>query len=200
MRRLVTTLALASLALSCGGSKPTAQGPTATFQPATATAGSIAQLAGSASGSQFSVRIAATDIANFFGAAFRIRIDTDFVAFVGLDSSGSFLRDGGIPVGNLFFRADAATTPGQVIVTATRLQNGGGTLPGVNVTGTRDLVVLTFRVLRTIGATDTDTDGILDGSVEFIDPRKVCDPTFDPGTQDCGPIAVTWASGSVRAN
>jgi len=193
--------AVAMLALgttACGGGdddNPAQSGPVASFTPGTASSGSIAQLAGSSSGTTFTIKISATDIADFFGAAFRIRVDPDFVAYQGLSSTGSFLRDGGVT--NLDFRADATTVPGQVIVNATRVQNSGGTIPGVNVVGTRELVSLTFRIRTFINPTaDANSNGIPDGSLDFIDPREVC----DSDQPVCTPITVTWSAGSVRGS
>lgn len=191
--------AIAMLALgttACGGNdnNPAPPGPVASFIPGTATSASIAQLAGSSSGTTFTIKISATDIPDFFGAAFRIQVDPDFVAYQGLTSTGSFLRDGGVT--NLDFRADATTVPGQVIVNATRVQNSGGTIPGVNVVGTRELVSVTFRVRTFINPTaDANSNGIPDGSMQFVDPREVC----DSDQPVCTPIAVTWSSGSIAA-
>ena len=194
----IAAFAVLALGTACGGGgndNPAPSGPVASFVPGTAAPLSLAQLAGSASGSSFTVRISATDVNNFFGAAFRMQIDPDFVAFQGYDSNSSFLRDNGVT--NVNFRVDATTVPGHVIVTATRLQNGQGTIPGVNVAGTRDLISLTFRARTYFNATaDANNNGIPDGSLEFIDPREVC----DAGQPICTPIAVSWSSGSVSAN
>lgn len=192
----IAILALGTTACGGGGDdNPAPSGPVASFTPGTATPGSIAQLAGSTSGTSFTIKISATDVPDFFGAAFRIRIDPDYVAYQGLSSTGSFLRDGGVT--SLDFRADATTVPGQVIVNATRVQNAGGTIPGVNVVGTRELVSLTFRVRTFFNATaDANTNGIPDGSLEFIDPREVC----DSDQPVCTPISVTWSAGSVRGS
>lgn len=195
---LATIAILALGTTACGGGgddDPAPSGPVASFTPGTATAGSIAQLAGSSSGTSFTIRISATDIPDFFGAAFRIQIDPDFVAYQGFTSTGSFLRDGGVT--NLDFRVDATTVPGQVIVNATRVQNASGTIPGVNVVGTRELISLTFRVRTFFNATsDANANGIPDGSLEFVDPREVC----DSDQPVCTPIFVTWSAGSVRGS
>jgi hypothetical protein len=193
----VAAFALLALGTACGGggnNNPAPSGPVASFSPGTASPLSIAQLAGSASGTSFTVVVSATDVNDFFGAAFRIRIDPDYVALQGFSSTNSFLRDNAVPTD---FRVDATTVPGQVIVSATRLQNGQGTIPGVNVVGTRELMSITFRA-RTFftAAGDANANGVPDGSLEFIAPREVC----DSGQPVCTPIAVSWSAGSVSAN
>lgn len=186
-----------AMGTACGGGddNPAPTGPVAIFNPGDATPASIAQLAGSASGTTFTVQVAVTDVPDFFGAAFRIQIDPDFVVYQGLNSSNSFLRDNGVT--NVEFLVDSTTVPGQVIVTATRKQRADGSLPGIDVAGTRELVSLTFRI-RTFfnAAADANNNLIPDGSLEFIDPREVC----DSAQPVCNPIAVTWSAGAVSGS
>lgn len=183
-------LLFGALAPSCGGGGGgggTTGGIVATFTPASANpaALSVTMQAGSASGQNFNVRIAATDVNDFFGAAFTVNLPTG-ISFQSMDSSQSFLRDGGIPAGNLSFLTDTAT-PGKLRVVATRLN--AGTNSGVNVTGTRELVTLRFRATATFAAT----------ALDFVatDPREVRDSVQPPPEGNL--INVTWSGGSVVA-
>jgi hypothetical protein len=143
-------------------------------------AASVSMQAGSASATDFAIRIAVTDTNDVYGAAFDITYPPTLISYQSFDSAGSLLRDGGVTNASLNFTVDAVSTPGRVIVAATRL----GALPGVNVTGTRDLIVLRFRA-RT---------AFLPQAITFDagQPRTVRNSTNTP-------IAVTWASGSVDA-
>ena len=186
-----------ALSLSCGGGdKMTSTGLAATFTPASVPppAGSVTLQAGQVSGDTFQVRVAATDIYDFFGAAFSVTYQNTIadpatsslsvlmVTFTGMNSAGSFLRETGVATD---FRVDSTTTPGMLVIVATRLQQSPP-ISGVNVVGTRDLLTLTFRVRRA-------TTG---SSIAFAAPQEVCDSRGPV----CTPIGVTWSGGTVVAN
>jgi hypothetical protein len=172
-----------SFACGGGGGNDTASGIlTARFtaDDPTPPAASVSMQAGSASATDFAVRIAVTDTNDVYGAAFDITYPPALISYQSFDSAGSFLRDGGVTNTSLNFTVDAVSTPGRVIVAATRL----GPLSGVNVAGTRDLLVLRFRA-RT---------AFLPQAIAFdaVQPRTV-------RSSANAPIAVTWSSGSVDA-
>jgi hypothetical protein len=132
---------------------------------------------GGTSGNVFTIRIAVKDVADFFGASFHVTYDPASAAFDSASSSGSFLIGGGVGTS---FNA-AVVVPGDLAVVATRLQNGPGTVPGVDVTdGT--LVVLTFRATA---ATSGNTFG-------FGAPREADGPD---GTR----LTVLWSGGTLTA-
>ena len=181
---------LCAVAIGCGGGSDNDGGtipPTlsATFTPASSTpaANTLSLQAGNRSADIVQIRVAATDIADFFGGAFTISFDSTKARFVSMDTAGSFLRDGGISNDSLVFLEDHLTTAGKVVVTATRKQNVGGTQPGVNVTGTRNLLVFSFRAI----AATAGTSFSLDAPREVINPADV-------------PIVVTWSGGTLTAN
>ena len=155
----------------------------------TPAAGTIALLAGGSSGTSVNVRVTATGLTGFFGAAFRIKYDTTALLFNGMTDSASFLRIG-VTDANVFFLADATSVPGEVLITATRIDPT--IAPPVNVTLTSDLVVLNFIARVAIAA------GVTAGRLDFGDPKQVCDGTVAvPG---CGAVAVTsWSGGGVSA-
>jgi hypothetical protein len=137
---------------------------------------------GSASANVFSVRIQAKDVNDFFGTAFHVTFNPSTVQFLSLDSSTSFLNGTGINPSS--FQA-VLVAAGDLSVVATRFQNGGGTIPGVNVT-TGDVVVLTFRALvATAGST-----------LNLGTPREVCGDQ-GPG---CEAKTVVWNGGTMTAN
>ena len=190
MAPAVIVAVAAFLAIGCGGGNDstTNVGPTTAFTPDTPspTAGTIALLPGTTSGAAFIVRVTATDTNAFFGAAFRVSYDTTALLFSGMNDSGSFLRNG-VTDGDVFFFADATSVPGQVVITATRLNPT--VAPPVDVVGTSDLVTLTFSARKVI------LPATPEGRLDFADPKQVCDGSVTP----CGAITVTWSGGSVTA-
>ena len=166
-----------------GGGGDSASGIlTATFTAdnPTPAAATVSMQPGSASATDFAVRIAVTDTADVYGAAFDITFPSAQIAYLSMDSSGSFLRDGGVGNASLDFTVDSVSTPGRLIVVATRL----GALGGVNVVGTRDLIVLRFRA-RTA-----------------FTPQAIAFDAGQPRTVRNSAnvsIPVTWSSGSVVA-
>jgi len=189
----VAYFALTAASVGCGGGNDNTTTTTntvvAVFTPDATTPadGSITLLPGSTSGASVNVRVTVTQVASFFGAAFRIRYDATALLFNGMDNSSSFLRTGVTDSSQLFFFADSQNAPGEIVITATRL------FPAVPVpvTATSDLVILNFVARRTIVA------GAADGRLDFAAPKQVCDGTVaSPG---CGPITVTWSGGGVSA-
>lgn len=183
-------LLFGALAPSCGGGGGggTTGGIVATFTPASPNpaALSVTMQTGSASGQNFNVRISATDVNDFFGAAFTINLPTG-ISFVSLDSAQSFLRDGGFPIGNLSFLSDTST-PTKLRVVATRLN--AGTNSGVNVVGTRELVTLRFSATRAFAATP----------LEFLTATDTCEVRGSVQPPPEGNlIDVSWSGGSVVA-
>lgn len=185
-------VALAAASIGCGGgsSTTTTSGPVAVFTPDNAApgAGTVALLAGSSSGASVNARVTVTSVSSFFGAAFRITYDTTALQFNGMTDTGSFLR--GAPAtddAHLYFFEDHASVPGEIIITATRLDPTAAA--PVDVTTTSDLVVLNFTARKTIALAAAE------GRLDFGDPKEVCDGSVAP----CGPIAVTWSGGGVSA-
>jgi hypothetical protein len=185
-------VALAAAAFGCGGgsNSTTVSGPVAAFTPDTPVppAATIALLAGSTSGASVNVRVTVTGVPSFFGAAFHITFDTNALLFNGMTNTTSLLR--GAPTtddGHLFFFEDHTSTPGEIIITATRLDPT--VAAPVAVTTTSDLVVLNFTARKAIAL------GAAEGRVEFGDPKEACDGSVP----SCGPIAVTWSGGGVSA-
>jgi hypothetical protein len=198
MLSLATTVLLgAALFVSqgCGGgssnSGTTSSGPVAIFTPdvLSPAPGTVALLSGTGSGANINVRVTVTGVTGFFGAAFRIQYDPTALQFNGMTNTGSLLRDGVVPEGNLLFSENHTSVSGEVLVTATRLDPT--VAPPVDVTTTADLVVLNFTARRVLLPTDVE------GRVDFGDPKQVCDGTVVG--QGCGTIAVTWSGGRVSA-
>jgi hypothetical protein len=184
-------LALAAIAVGCGGnnnnSTTTTTAVVAVFTPDTPTPadGSITLLQGTTSGAAVNVRVTVTQVPDFFGAAFRINYDPAALLFNGMDSSTSFLATGITDTSQLIFTANSQITPGQIVITATRVNPA----TPVQVTTTSDLVILNFVARLAIPLAATV------GRVDFADPKDVCDGSVAP----CGPIAVTWSGGGVSA-
>jgi hypothetical protein len=129
-----------------------------------------------------------TNVAGFFGAAFRIAYDPTALLFNGMTDSGSFLRQG-VTDADVLFLANSTSTPGEIVITATRLDP---TLaPPVNVTTTSDLVVLNFSARKTIAVAAAE------GRLDFADPKQVYDGTVT--SSGYGTIVVTWSGGGVSA-
>ncbi len=187
-------VALAAASIGCGGgsSTTTTSGPTAKFTPDVATppAGTVALLAGATSGASVDVRVTVTGVTSFFGAAFHITYDTTALLFNGMTDTGSLLRAAPVPDStHLIFIEDHATTPGEIIITATRVDPT--VAAPVAVTTTSDLVVLNFTARKALAV------GAAAGRLDFGDPKQVCDGTVV--VSGCNPIAVTWSGGGVSA-
>lgn len=183
-------VALAAASIGCGGGSSTTttvSNPVAVFTPDTAAPGAdtIALLAGSTSGASVNVRVTVTGVASFFGAAFNVKYDTTALQFNGMTNTGSFLRTVGVPEANLVFLENHLNTPGEIVITATRVDPTVA-LP-VSVTTTADLVVLNFTARKAIAA------AAVEGRLDFDDPKQVCDGSVAP----CGAVAVTWSGGAV---
>ena len=189
-----TYLALGAVSVGCGGGNDETSGTTsavAIFTPDTPTAadGSITLLPGTTSGASVNVRVTVTQMASFFGAAFRIKYDPAALLFNGMDSSSSFLR-AGVTDADLLFIEDHANSPGEVVITATRLDPT--VVSPVDVTATSDLVILNFVARRPIVPLAAE------GRLDFVDPMQACNGTETPPT--CGAITVTaWEGGGVTA-
>jgi hypothetical protein len=173
------------LVLSCGSTEYTpVEGNVASFVPdeASPADGSVTLQPGEASGTVFEVRVSAREIADFFGAAFWIYYDTGAMYLVSYDDSTSFLRDDAADVS---VQVNPSSPTGVVKVGISRLQNQEGTVKGVDVTGARDLIVLTFRASKVVTGS----------AIGFVDERgEVIDSTPLPSNA----IAVTWAGGKLN--
>jgi len=196
-RHIVSRFAAAALAAAlvglpaCSSSDDTQpSGPVARFTPDLPTpgAGSVALLAGSSSGASVTVRVTVTGIDDVFGAAFRVDYDTTALQYGGFDDSGSFLRQG-VTDDDVLFLADAINNPGQIVITATRLDPT--LVETVDVGATADLIVLNFAARKPIAG------GAAEGRLDFADPKQLCDGTV--AAPLCGSIAVTWSGGGVSA-
>lgn len=179
----------------CGSSNTTTSttnsGPSASFTPDTPApgAGTIALLAGAKTGANVDVHVTVTGVAGFFGAAFRIKYDTTALQFNGMTDTTSFLRGADGTVTSVNFLSDATAHPGQILISATRLDPT--VAPPVDVTTTSVLVVLNFTAKKAIVAATAD------GRLDFGDPKQICDGTVVP--PGCGAITVTWSGGGVSA-
>jgi hypothetical protein len=192
---VATYAALTVASVGCGSNKnsttTTTTAVVASFTPDTPTPadGSITLLQGTTSGASVNVRVTVTQVANFFGAGFRIKYDPTALLFNGMDSSTSLLNAGVTDTSQLFFLADSANTPGEIVITATRFPPATP-LPAAP---TADLVILNFVARLAIAPAATV------GRLDFGDPahNQVCDGTVAP--PDCGAITVTWSGGGVSA-
>ena len=184
MRRWLRVALLCTLpaTMACGGGGGDSAVPdggsslTASFAPNTTSPGpkSSAMALGGTAGDLVTVAVNLTDISNVYGAAFSVSFDPARATFTGW-SNGSVLETGGH---GPTYQVDDAQ-PGTVVVGATR----NGNVPGVNVTATRTLVRLTFRVL-------------VEGStaLQFSAP-ELYDAAVPPQ-----PIAgVSWHAGALQA-
>jgi len=194
----VAYVALSAASVGCGGGNDSSGSTTTTvvavFTPDTATPadGSITLLPGTTSGASVNVRVTVTQVASFFGAAFRIKYDVTALQFNAMSSTDSFLR--GDPPNpddpNVYFAADASH-PGEIWISATRLDPTAGT---VDVVSTSDLVVLNFTARKAIAA------GAAAGRVVFGALNRevqTCDGTVVPTV--CSALAAIWSGGGVSA-
>ena len=187
----VVLLAAASFGIAACSSSSTSTGPVAAFTPDEnpPPAPKIEMLSGSGSGTSINVRVTVTGVPQFFGAAFKIQYNTTALVFNGMDDSASFLRQGGVTGSNLLFVENHNATPGEIIITATRIDPT--VAPPIDVTTTADLVVLNFVAAKSIAA------GASEGHLDFIDPKQACNGTVVP--PECGAITVAWSGGGVSA-
>ena len=189
-------VALSAASVGCGGgsngSGSTTTTVAAVFTPDTATPapGSITLLPGTTSGAAVNVRVTVTGVASFFGAAFHITYDGTALLFNGMDDSTSFLRTG-VTANDVIFVVNSTTTPGELVVTATR--KDPALVGPVDVTTTSNLVILNFVARKAIAPL------AVEGRLDFGDPtqNQVCDGTVVG--MGCGPITVTWKGGGVSA-
>ena len=182
-------VALSAASVGCGGGNDTTSSSTTTvvaaFTPDTPTAadGSITLLPGTTSGGSVNVRVTVTQMANFFGAAFRIKYDATALLFQGpMDTSTSFLPVGITDPAQLSFVSNSQISPGEIVITATRIFPA---VPVPLVSTTSDLVILNFVARRSIPA------GAVEGRLDFADPKDACNGSVFP----CGPITVTACKG-----
>lgn len=151
------------------------------FQAPAPPATSVSLQEGAVAGTEFEILVQVRDVNDFFGAAFRVTYDPDSVDFVTATSASSFLPATGVTT-----QITAETlSPGTLAVVATRVQNQAGTVPGVDVVGTRTLIRLVFEA--------TDTTG--GNPFQIAQPREVCSSDADAG--GCDPITVTWQGGTL---
>jgi hypothetical protein len=186
--RILLSLAALALLVSCGESESTplsSPGLIAAFtadQPSPAP-GSVTLQPGSLSFSRFQVRVTFTSVQDVFSASFRIKLDPNLVAFETYDTSGSFLLGDGVTTD---FIVDPISSPGELIVGASRRQDVNGSVPGVNASGTQNLIVFSFRA-RNVARKSPIT----------IDTPRVVYDSSQPAPGNV--IPVTWAGGTVSA-
>ena len=185
MRTRLSWMALLLLpgTLACGGGGggggvvPGGGGSmTATFVPATSSPGPKSSVMGlgNVAGELVTVTVNLTDVSNVYGAAFSVTYDPARVSFHG-SSAGTILETGGHTPTYQVTAAQAGT----VVVGATR----NGNVAGVNVSGTKTLVRLTFQV-----------------NVEGDTPLQFSAPELYDGAVPPQPIAgVTWSAGVLSA-
>ncbi len=174
------------LALACSSTQVTT--PTTlsvSFVPDTAPppGASVTLQPGDVTGTEARVRVSAQGTEDFFGAAFWVTYDITSVAFTGYDDSASFLRDDGSTV---TVQVDPLSQPGTVKVGISRVQNGEGTVQGVDVTVARDLIVLDFRARAAVEASPI---AFASGHGEVV----------GSGMPPSNTIEVAWVGGSFNA-
>jgi hypothetical protein len=192
-RTAAAVLAVAAfVALGCGGgnNSTTSSGSVAAFTPDVASPGpaTIALLPSSTNGAAVILRVAVTGVPSFFGAAFRISYDPTALLYSGSTNSGSFLRTG-VTDADVLFLTDSTSIPGEVVITATRIDPT--VAPPVPVTTTAELMTVTFVARKAIAVAAPE------GRLDFSDPKQVCDGTTAP--PGCGAVTVTWLGGGVSA-
>jgi len=139
-------------------------------------AASIAMADGGVSGPVVSVRVNVTDVDNLFTADFGVTYDPALVEFIDW-SPGFILEDGGNRPSYLL----GTSQSGLVTVGASRT---GGASGGVDVVGTRTLIILTFRA-RAAGAS----------SIGF-QSASLLDAQAPPQTIS----GLSWHGGALTAN
>jgi len=170
---------------------------TAAFTPANPTPGSdtISMQVGTVTGDTFQVVIQVNDIADFFGAGFRVTFDSATAEFLSFDDSTSFLN-GGTAVVDIRATVDPADA-GTVLVVAT-LQNAFNYVEGIDASAAGDpLLILTFR------ATDPSA-----GNAFTFDSAMTREVTTCPfwnmmGQQPACPdvsATLSWGGGTMTAN
>jgi len=147
----LVTFGLLGVTLACGGGGSDAvvndgdNSTTATFVPSGGTreAKTMAMTLGGASGDVVTVAFNLIDTPGVYGAAFRVTYDPARVEFEGF-APGSVLESGGH---HPTYQVESAG-PGAVDVGASR----NGNVPAVDVSGTKTLIRLMFRVTE-VGTT-----------------------------------------------
>ncbi len=140
----------------------------------------------------FEVRIMVTGVDDFFGAAFRVAYPSASVRFLSADTGDSFLCDAPVDCSDpnqVQFIVNSASSPGEVLVAATRVQNQAGTVPGVDVSESRELLSLTFQATREIASPGQPLS-----FAPRLEVRDSAQPA--PGNE----IPVTWEGGTVTAS
>ena len=174
-------LVLAAAVAACGGGGGGSGGGvvspslSASFLPDTPNPGanSVSMAEGAASGDVVTVQVRVTDTNDVYGAAFDVTWNDPSIAqYLGW-SPGTLLEEGG----NVPNYTVEGSVPGRVVVGAAR----SGNVSGVDVSGTRVLIALDFRLLRTA----------LTPAVFTANPQL-----YDSQLQ---PIAVSWHAGSLQA-
>jgi len=196
MTAVSLTILAAAMSMACGGgggggnAPPPMVGFAASFTPSEPNppSSSITMASGGSSGSMFRIDIMVKDINNFFGAAFPVTFDTATATFVSLDSSGSFIDQGGAV---LDFRAiPSSTDPGTLLVTATR--QGAG-LSGVSAFGSRKLITLVFDARSaTVGNTFRFDPTVAERKATTCVVGQMCVEVTEP--------PLTWHGGTMTAN
>ena len=192
LTRFMAPVVLATMLLpachSSGNDNTTSSGPLASFAPDPSLSGArVSLLSGASSGASVDVRVAVTGVPSFFGAAFRITYNTTALLFNGMATTSSFLRTNLTDPSKVFFLEDHTTTPGEIVVTATRIAPESA----VDATTTSDVIVLNFTARQEIVAATAE------GRLDFADPKQVCDGTVAaPG---CGSVSVVWYGGGITA-
>lgn len=146
----------------------------------------MSMVSGGASGPAFEVQILATDINEFFGAAFHVIYNPASASFVSHDCSGTFLPTQ--PANEFDCQVNGTTTPGVVIVVVTRV---GQHLPGIDAVGSRLLIALTFRATSATAGNAFEFDAAAPRIV------KTCPA---PGAACSDLAGVTWSGGTLTAN
>ena len=140
----ILALVVAASAAACGGGS----GDGGTVAPAliaadfvaeepSPPANSVALAKGSVNNDLVTVRVEVTNVNNLYGAAFNLNYDGNMAEYVRF-SPGTILESGGVtPTYTV-----SSPQPGLVVVGASRT----GAASGVTITGSRPLILITFRV------------------------------------------------------
>jgi hypothetical protein len=142
-------LLLIVLAPACGGGGGGSSGGVidppdpllADFSPANSNPGpnTVSMSRRSATGNPVTINVNVTDTDNIFGASFDVVYPDSLAEYTGY-AAGDLLEEGGhSPFYNV-----TETSPGRIVVVASRT----GSVPAVDVTGTRVLIRLAFRLTR----------------------------------------------------